>query len=155
VLFDLDRPLYLSTHAPSARLAPAGAALVHVLRYGARSSDEDRPELRRHAAAAGIGEADVVVERFLHRMVVSHSLPAPGRGLAGRPPVAVPGRSGVFVAGDWVGPIGLLADASLASGFAAGEAAVRAATTTRTGHGTGTATATAATTAASQGRLAG
>ena len=29
----------------------------------------------------------------------------------------------VFLAGDWVGPVGLLADASLASGEAAGRAA--------------------------------
>jgi hypothetical protein len=52
------------------------------------------------------------------------------------------------VAGDWVGPLGLLADASLASGFAAGQAAVL---TT----GTGTGRATAAATAASRGHRAG
>ncbi|HTZ10385.1 MAG TPA: hypothetical protein VMB72_15035, partial [Acidimicrobiales bacterium] len=57
---------------------------------------------------------------------VSHALPRPGPGLAGRPPVAVPGRPGVFVAGDWVGPVGLLADAALDSGRAAGEAAALA-----------------------------
>ncbi|WP_218015125.1 hypothetical protein, partial [Lactococcus garvieae] len=45
-------------------------------------------------------------------------------GLAGRPPVAVPDRPGAFVAGDWVGPEGHLADASLASAEAAARAAV-------------------------------
>ncbi|HTZ08558.1 MAG TPA: FAD-dependent oxidoreductase, partial [Acidimicrobiales bacterium] len=84
LLFALDEPLYLSTHAPSARLAPEGRALVHVLRYGARTSEEDRPRLWRFAAQAGIRSDDVVVERFLHRMTVSHGLPVPGPGLAGR-----------------------------------------------------------------------
>jgi hypothetical protein len=39
----------------------------------------------------------------------------------------VPDLRGVFVAGDWVGPDGMLADAVLASGRAAGEAAARGA----------------------------
>jgi phytoene dehydrogenase-like protein len=121
--FGLDEPLYLSTHAPSAELAPAGMAMVHVLRYGARNSDADRAELWEFARRAGIQKDDVVVERFLHQMVVSHALPRPGEGLAGRPPVSVPDLPGLFVAGDWVGPIGLLADAALSSGEVAGRAA--------------------------------
>jgi hypothetical protein len=68
-----------------------------------------------------------VVERFLHKMVVSHSLPRPGAGLAGRPSVAIDDQPGLFVAGDWVGGHGLLADASLSSGSAAGQAAAAAA----------------------------
>ena len=61
------------------------------------------------------------MSRYLHRMVVTHGLPlASTGGLAGRPGVAVPGRQGAFVAGDWVGGVGQLADASLASGSAAG-----------------------------------
>ena len=47
-----------------------------------------------------------------------------GGGLAGRPPVEVPGRPGVFVVGDWVGPWGHLADAVLASAADAARAAV-------------------------------
>jgi pyruvate/2-oxoglutarate dehydrogenase complex dihydrolipoamide dehydrogenase (E3) component len=35
----------------------------------------------------------------------------------------VPDLAGIYVAGDWVGPEGMLADASLASGQAAGAAA--------------------------------
>jgi phytoene dehydrogenase-like protein len=127
VAFGLDEPLYFSTHSPTAELAPPGAAMVHVMRYGARSSDEDRRQLREFAEAAGVRKDDVVVERFLHKMVVSHSLPRPGAGLAGRPPVSVAGAPGVFVAGDWVGPVGLLADASLSSGSEAGKLAAAAA----------------------------
>ena len=67
----------------------------------------------------------MAVQRFLPRIVVVTSLPAPGAGLAGRPPAAVPGAPGVFVAGDWVGPEGWLSDCSLASGAKAGQLAAR------------------------------
>ena len=54
--------------------------------------------------------------RFLHRVVAATDTPtAETGGLAGRPPVTVPGMPGVHLAGDWVGPDGLLADAALAS----------------------------------------
>jgi pyruvate/2-oxoglutarate dehydrogenase complex dihydrolipoamide dehydrogenase (E3) component len=47
-------------------------------------------------------------------------------GLAGRPSITATGVPRVFLAGDWVGPEGLLADAALASGHAAARAALRA-----------------------------
>jgi pyruvate/2-oxoglutarate dehydrogenase complex dihydrolipoamide dehydrogenase (E3) component len=40
--------------------------------------------------------------------------------------VAVPDLARVYVAGDWVGPDGMLADAAFASGRAAGRAAATA-----------------------------
>ena len=125
MLFGIERPLYLSTHAPAARLAPPGRAVVHAMRYGARTAEGDAAELWELATAAGIEQADVITDRFLRRMVVAHSLPRPGVGLDGRPAVAVAGFEGVFVAGDWVGPAGLLADASLASAETAGQLAAR------------------------------
>ncbi len=124
VAFGLDQPLYLSTHSPKARLAPPGGAVVHVMRYGARASAEDRAELWALARCCGISDADVITQRFLHEMTVCHALPRPGSGLGGRPAIDATGTAGVFIAGDWVGPVGLLADASLASGEAAGRAAV-------------------------------
>jgi hypothetical protein len=48
---------------------------------------------------------------------------ADGGGYAGRAPVQVPGFENVFVAGDWVGPVGQLADAALASAVRAARAA--------------------------------
>lgn len=123
VAFGLDAPLYFSTHSPSARLAPSGGALVHVMRYGARTSGEDRAELWTLAKACGVTEQDVVVQQFLHEMTVCHAMPKPGAGLAGRPAISATGLPGVFLAGDWVGPVGLLADAALSSGEAAGRAA--------------------------------
>jgi len=63
----------------------------------------------------------VVTRRFLAHMTVSGALPRAGSGgMAGRPGVDDTGVPGVTMAGDWVGPVGLLADASLASGRAAG-----------------------------------
>ncbi len=55
---------------------------------------------------------------------VSAIATAASGGLAGRPPVAVPDRDGVFVVGDWVGPTGHLADAVLASARTAADAAI-------------------------------
>ena len=57
-------------------------------------------------------------------MVVTGAIPtAANGGLAGRPAAEVPGLPGAFVAGDWVGPVGMLADAALASGVHAGRLA--------------------------------
>jgi len=49
------------------------------------------------------------VRRFLPKMTVTHALVTP----AGRPDVEV--RPGIYVAGDWVGDAGMLADAAAAS----------------------------------------
>lgn len=49
-------------------------------------------------------------------MTVAHGLPlAESYGLRGRPPATIRERPNVFLAGDWVGPEGMLADASAAS----------------------------------------
>ena len=125
VLFGLSEPRYFSTHTPSAALAPPGRWVAHVMRYGARDADTDRADLWAHARVAGVEEGDVVEHRFLARMVVTHAVPVPGLGLAGRPRVDAPSVRGVYVAGDWVGPDGLLADGALASGAAAGQRAAR------------------------------
>jgi phytoene dehydrogenase-like protein len=70
------------------------------------------------------GYRDLVIERrFLPRLVVASDIPSAARGgLAGRPAPRVPDARGLFVAGDWVGPEGCLADAALASARAAAEA---------------------------------
>lgn len=137
LVFGLDRPLYLSPHAPVARLAPEGRGLVSVMHYLAdgtatpTSSDPtwdrnaDREELRSLARLSGIDDDDVVHEKYSHRLVVVHGSPtAAGGGLRGRPGPDALGLPGVRIAGDWVGHIGLLADAAAASGEAAAIAAV-------------------------------
>jgi phytoene dehydrogenase-like protein len=125
LVFSLDDPLYLSRHSPPGDLAPSGGSVVHVLRYGARDARLDRAELRGYAHLAGITDDQIVEERFLAGMVVTHVLPRPGEGLAARPAVAVPGAEGIYIAGDWVGPSGWLADAAMASGQHAGMLAAR------------------------------
>lgn len=117
----IDEPLYLSEHSPPAQLAPEGVRVVHVARYGATTSSADELRLRALAAQAGIADSDIVARRFLAKMVVHSALPSvDGGGMAARPAVRVGARPGVFLAGDWVGQVGLLADASLASGESAG-----------------------------------
>ncbi|MBO0731692.1 MAG: hypothetical protein J2P57_20705, partial [Acidimicrobiaceae bacterium] len=123
LMFGVDEPLYLSRHCPPGDLAPSGGSLVHVLRYGAREAALDRAELRRYAGLAGITDDQIVEERFLADMVVTHVLPSLERSLAGRPDVTSSGAEGVYLAGDWVGPTGWLTDAAMSSGRRAGRLA--------------------------------
>jgi phytoene dehydrogenase-like protein len=132
ILFGIDPPIYLVDHARSAkRLAPEGGGLVHVLHYlplGDRTpAAELRAGLEEHARLAGVEASNVEEQRFLLRMTVVGGVPTPAAGgLAGRPAIDSAGVDGVFVAGDWVGPKGWLADASLSSAEAAGIAAAAA-----------------------------
>ena len=126
--FGIDRPLYLVAHSPGAGLAPDGTALVHAmrnLRPDERPSPTSCSGRPAHAGPAHRDpQDDVVLERYLHRMVVvSASVTPAGGGLAGRPGLHDTGLDVVLVAGDWVGPTGWLADGSLVSGAAAGAAA--------------------------------
>lgn len=121
----IDQPLYMSSHAPPGDLAPAGCSLVHLMRYGATRPAADRDELWAFAETAGIRRQEVIVHRFMPRMTVAHHLPSPRQGLTGRPPVVVSDSPGVFIAADWVGSEGWLADCSLTSGERAGQLAAR------------------------------
>jgi hypothetical protein len=128
VLLGLDRPIYLICHAPPARLAPSGGAVVHGMRYLGAAEDLPAAELRReledHARLAGIDPDAAEEARYRHRMVSSGALPIPETGgLARRPGVTSAGFEGVFVAGDWLGPGAHLADAALATGEEAGRRA--------------------------------
>ena len=120
VVFGFAEPLYLSTHCPPADLAPEGGAVVQLMRYGARDAATDRSTLTELATGAGIASDTIVEQRFLAHMHVAWSVPTADRGgLPGRPDALVPWHKRVFVAGDWVGAVGLLGDAAIASGAAA------------------------------------
>ena len=133
VVFGLDEPLYFSVHTPAAKLVDGPGEVAHLIWYGADSdsdgadtgSDNDpRPRLEALLDRVQPGWRDEVVDlRSGRRLTVAHGRPLPGAGVAGRPQVTVPDVSGLFVAGDWVGPEGLLTDAVLASGRAAGRLA--------------------------------
>ena len=122
----VDKPLMGVTQSPPARQAPDGQAVVAALRYGTTDRDADRLALDGHVARLGVRGTDILASRFLARMVVAGSMPrAATGGLPGRPDVTASGQPGVLIAGDWVGPEGLLADASLASGHEAARRALR------------------------------
>lgn len=128
-LLGLDEPTYFATHGPPAALAPENRAVASAARYLAADDDtpwgQQRDQLRRVVEQTGTPE--VIDERFFAHLTVTGGQPlAHLGGCAGRPGVSAPGVPGAFLAGDWVGPEGLLSDASFASGRAAGRAAARA-----------------------------
>lgn len=115
----LDQSLYLSAHSEWVKVAPPGGALVHVAKYlGGSESDavRDRAQLEHFADLLIPGWREQVhFARFLPEMVVTHSV----TGLTPRPDVDALGLDGVRIAGDWVGPEGMLADTAVASGLRA------------------------------------
>lgn len=125
VLFGLglDQPHYLSVHSAVADLAPEGGAVVHVMRYLGAGE-----ELSREAAVSDLeGLLDrlqpgwrehCVEKRTMPRMLVSGALP---RFHESRPGPVVEELPGLFLAGDWVGSKGFLADAALGSAREAAE----------------------------------
>lgn len=119
VVFGLDRPIYFSAHSEFAHLAPPAGAVVHLLRYlDSHESDggEREQELLDFMDRVQPGwREELVTRRFLREMTVVNWLAGPG-GLATRPGVRLPGSERLFLAGDWVGAEGWLADGSLASG---------------------------------------
>lgn len=122
----IDRPLYFSVHSASARLAPAGAATIHAARYLGAEEDFRSVEAELEALCDRLqpGWRSLVVERrFLPAMMVTGALCETGRA---RPSVEVAGVRGLYLAGDWVGTEGMLADAALASGRRAGRLAGKA-----------------------------
>ncbi|HET8659628.1 MAG TPA: FAD-dependent oxidoreductase [Micromonosporaceae bacterium] len=132
-LYGVDQPVYLVVHSARARFGAGAGAVVHLLRYGgAAPAPPAGPATGAAAARSGPAQARAELEglldayqpgwraellhaRFLPRITVTNAVPLPGPGLNGRPEVSVPGRPGVFLAGDWVGPDGFLADAVGAS----------------------------------------
>lgn len=126
----VDEPIYLSDHGSPRGMTPVGRASVSLAQYlappGEPDAEPDRERLRAFARHAAITSDQIVDERYLHRMTTVTAIATAARGgLAGRPPVDVADRPGVFVAGDWVGSAGHLADAALHSGREAARAAVR------------------------------
>jgi len=122
----IDRPWYLSVHSAVAKLGPAGAAVIHIAKYLDSSGSDpkaDEHELEGLLDTVQPGWRSLTRERrFLPNMVVSNALvTAAAGGFAGRPGPAVPSVRNLYVAGDWVGNAGMLADASLASARAAAD----------------------------------
>ena len=121
VVQDLDQPRFMTAQSQYARIAPAGAALVHTFKQlDPRQAAEpavDEQELEDLLDTAQPGWRDVVVRRVaLPRIEAACALPlARSGGFAGRPRTLVPGLTNAYLAGDWVGDQGYLVDASMAS----------------------------------------
>jgi hypothetical protein len=120
----LDVPLYFSVHSQWAKVAPEGKTTVHIAKYlGANESDahRDREQLEHYADLLMPGWRDQLhYARFLPDMVVAHSL----TGLTPRPDVDALHLDAIRIAGDWVGPEGMLADAAVASGLRAADSLI-------------------------------
>jgi phytoene dehydrogenase-like protein len=114
----VDRPLYYSVHSRWARLAPPNGAVIHVARYLQPGETGDAEELEDFLEFLQPDwRSNVVVRRFAPAMTVnSATVTAAQGGFAGRPSVASEEFRGLYLAGDWIGRHGFLADASFASG---------------------------------------
>ncbi len=117
----IDCPLYYSVHSAWAKLAPEGSALIHTMKY-LRPGEPAEPEVSRHELEALLDvlqpgwRAEVMEQYSLPHMIASNALVQAGQGgLQGRPGPAVPGIPHLYVAGDWVGTEGQLAEACFAS----------------------------------------
>lgn len=121
----VDSPFYFSVHSGSAKLAPEGGALVHIAKYlpiGEGPAQDAGEELERIADLVMPGWRDEEITRQqLRGMTVSNGLPRFDRP---RPDVVLPDAAGVFIAGDWVGDEGMIADASAASALKAARSAI-------------------------------
>jgi phytoene dehydrogenase-like protein len=121
----LDRPMYFSVHSAAAKLAPEGVAVALAMKY--LGTDTATPpaaveqELEDFVDRIQPGWQNYVIsKRFIPVTTVAQSLPrAAEQGLSGRPSVEFDAHPNVFLAGDWVGAEGQLADASAASAEAA------------------------------------
>jgi phytoene dehydrogenase-like protein len=125
-LLGIDEPIYLTVPSSVAQCAPADGGVVQVGRY-LRPGEEDGDHRPLLEAVLDLHQPEwrdhVVDARYIPRSVVSadHARVAT-RGPAGRPGVDVTGVAGLAVAGDWVGPTGMIGDAAILSGAAAAAA---------------------------------
>ena len=125
-LLGIDDAIFVTVPSSVAAVAPDGGDVIQVARYlrpGEEHGDH-RPGLEAVLDAHQPDWRDHVVDaRYVPRSVVSgdHARdgdPRHGRAARRSTPPAV---RGLALAGDWVGPAGMLADASILSGAAAAD----------------------------------
>jgi phytoene dehydrogenase-like protein len=137
----VDEPWCYSTDSAIARVAPQRGAVVHLAKYLGRDAKVTPADEQQLEAALDLlqpGWRDLVeYRRFLPTAVVSHALvTADAGGFSGRQTGWIPGLANVFLAGDWVGPTGQLADAAVASGIEAARLVARSLSFEVEPHGT-------------------
>jgi phytoene dehydrogenase-like protein len=121
VVLALDEPLYFSIHSTVAKLAPEGVAVIHVAKYLHPDEKHDphtvEKELEAFMERCQPGWRDLVIHRrYLPNLLVTNALAtAKDNGVTARPSGKVAGYGNVYLAGDWVGTQGNLAEAAFIS----------------------------------------
>ena len=122
VVQDLEGSRFMTAQSVYARVAPGEGAMISAFKQldPRRPTDprEDERELEDllDTAQPGWRSEEVLRRQYLPRIEAVSALPTAAEGgFAGRPGTRVPGISNLYLAGDWVGPEGFLADASTAS----------------------------------------
>lgn len=127
----LDEPYYFSKHSGAVQLSDNGANILHIMRYNdneaARDGKADERELARLLDLLEPGwSREVVASRFTPNVLVAHdSRTILHHGAGPAPSPVVPEVRGLYVAGDWVGSEGRLADAGMASAKQAAQEVLR------------------------------
>lgn len=125
VVFDLDKPRFLTTQSLYTRVAPEGGTLLSAFKQL-----DPRQPIDPHANNRDLEELiDRIQPQWRTAVVKRNSLPqieavgalplASTGGFAGRPKTQAPGIANCYLAGDWVGDEGFLIDASVASAHGA------------------------------------
>lgn len=116
--FGADEPFYLSHHSRWARLAPEGHHLLHAAEYlSADRRRGRRQDLERWLDLVLPQWRARTAERYHPSLTVAYAHPHVQRSGAGVRTRS--SRPGVWLAGDWVGAEGWLADRAIASARAA------------------------------------
>lgn len=117
----LDQPLYYSNHSASVKLSENGEYVIHLMKYNDnRFNNDPKTDEKMLGNLLDLLQPgwnhEVVAARFLPRLLIAHATrTASHHGGGPAPGPAVPELGGLFVAGDWVGPEGRLADAAMTS----------------------------------------
>jgi phytoene dehydrogenase-like protein len=129
VAFGVDAPYYFSVHSASAQLAPTSGSLIHVTKYLRPDETADRDverELESYLDMMQPGWREVLdFKQYLPNLAVTHTeITAAMGGISGRPASRLDAFDNVFIAGDWIGPVGQLSDGAAASATEAARLAI-------------------------------
>jgi phytoene dehydrogenase-like protein len=130
VVQDLDSPRFMTAQSLYSHVAPKGGVLIYTFtQLDPRQPTDPREDERDLEALLDVAQPGwreaLVTRQYLPRIEAVGALPtATGGGFAGRPGPEAPGIAGLYLAGDWIGAEGFLADASMASALQAAQLAL-------------------------------